>query len=91
MNEIELNNLQSFEICNKYGKIKFEGRVDLRSVNLDTTVIIKHQSAEVYPDDVFNDLNKPIVGEKLNRTALITLYDISPPRGLEIHKFVKKL
>jgi|JI61114C2RNA_FD_contig_31_2276061_length_955_multi_3_in_0_out_0_1 hypothetical protein len=49
-------------------------------------------SVEVYPEDIYLlEKKKPNKGERLNKEALITLYDAYPPEGLSIGKFKRKL
>lgn len=57
----ELKRVKNFKVQNKYGCIEWIGFTDLTEVNLDTTVHIKHNSAEVYPEDSFGS-TKPSEG-----------------------------
>ncbi|XP_068122593.1 nuclear pore complex protein Nup98-Nup96 isoform X2 [Hyperolius riggenbachi] len=57
-----------------YGSIFFEGTVNLTDLNLDEIVHIRHKEVTVYTDDI----NKPPVGEGLNRTAEVTLDEVWP-------------
>jgi len=75
MSERELAAVEGFTIWNKQGKIEFEGRTDVRDVDLDEVVVINQKNVEVYPEDKFKFDAKPLPGEKLNKTAMITLYD----------------
>ena len=68
----ELTRVPNFKVYNKYGSIEWLGLTDVTDVNIDTTVHIKHQLAEVYPEDSFIS-TKPSEGSKLNKPAIITL------------------
>jgi len=79
MSDDELAGVSGFSMWNKEGKIEFMGRVDLRGVDLDEVVSIGHRLVEVYPERNFpTDEYKPVKGEKLNRPALISLYNCFP-------------
>ena len=73
---LQLGAVDDFEIRRVgYGKIKWEGAIDLLGVNLDTDVLICENEngkpeVAVYHD---RDDRKPARGEKLNRPAVITL------------------
>merc|ERR1719318_436341 len=58
-----------------YGNIHYPGTLNVANLNLDDTVFIRHKEVIVYPDD----LNKPPLGEGLNRSAQITLDKVWPP------------
>lgn len=62
--------MESFQIENKFGKIFWEGGVDILEQNLEEIVQIEFGKVEVYPDEE----TKPEVGQKLNRECLITLF-----------------
>lgn len=53
----------------------FPGKTDLTEVDLADIITIEQNSAEVYDDDRHM---KPEVGQKLNRSAIIALYNIKP-------------
>ena len=57
-----------------YGNIHYPGTLNVAGLNLDDTVFIRHKEVIVYPDD----LNKPQLGEGLNRSAQITLDNVWP-------------
>jgi len=79
MSDEELMAVDGFSMWNKEGKIEFMGRVDLRGVDLDQVVSIGHRLVEVYPERNFpTEESKPVRGEKLNRPALISLYNCFP-------------
>ncbi len=76
LDDRQLGAVDDFEIRRVgYGKIKWEGAIDLLGVNLDTDVLICENEngkpeVAVYHD---RDERKPARGEKLNRPAVITL------------------
>ena len=72
------------------GKIEWEGAVDVRNANLDTMIVIEPRSIQVYNEEEKND-TKPAVGTKLNRPALLTMYDIFPREGAKPAKFAEKI
>lgn len=76
MTERELSRVENFKVFNQFGSIEWEGYTDLTGVNLDIAVHIRHENAEVYPDDSFRE-TKPQRGQKLNKTAIITLESMS--------------
>ena len=57
-----------------YGNIHYPGSINVAGLNLDENVFIRHKEVIVYPDDT----NKPVLGEGLNRKALITLDKVWP-------------
>lgn len=71
----EVRRVEDFTIENQFGRIVFQGETDLSGVDLAEVVTIKKGEAEVYED---NYPNKPKLGMKLNKAAIITLYDIQP-------------
>ena len=73
------------------GQIKWEGKTDLRDVNIDDAVVIEHKMISVY--DGLEEEDKPPRGQKLNKPAVVTLYEISPKTisAEAIEKFEKKL
>ena len=88
MGEVELATVKDFTMTHpSRGSIQWQGTVDIRGVDLDATVIIGDKEVAVYDDEDLQ--NKPEVGEKLNRPAIVTLYNITPTN--DIAKFTKKL
>ena len=75
MTDRELAAVEGFTIWNNHGKVEFEGRTDVRDINLDEVVVINNKNVEIYPEDKFKGSDKPFPGEKLNKPALITLYN----------------
>ena len=59
------------------GKIEWEGAVDVRGADLDSVVIIEPSSASVYMKEE-EDGDKPPVGMKLNRPAILTMEGVFP-------------
>jgi nuclear pore complex protein Nup98-Nup96 len=88
MGEVELATVKDFTMIHpSRGSIQWQGTVDIRGVDLDATVIIGDKEVAVYDDEDVQ--NKPEVGEKLNRPAIVTLYNITPTNDMA--KFTKKL
>jgi hypothetical protein len=61
-----------------YGELCWEGQTDVRGLDLDALVDIRHGEIEVYPDGVV----KPPVGQGLNKPCRVTLHYVgkSPKR-----------
>lgn len=72
----ELRNLESFKIWNNFGQIKFSEPVDLTDVALDEAVVIEHGFVDVYPPDRFDGETRPECGSKINRPAIVTLFNV---------------
>ena len=71
----ELEQIESFSISNKNGKIEFEETIDLTGVNLDQIVNILPGRVELYKNNNISFLPQP--GKGLNKKAVIHLYNIS--------------
>ena len=71
----ELENVENFSIENENGKIEFESKVNLSSLNLDAIVEIRPGVVSLY--DKKNTLFIPSPGFGLNKKATIHLYNIS--------------
>jgi hypothetical protein len=67
-----LRKVKNFTIENSFGKIIFDGETDILGLNLDNLVTIKSKCIEVYPEDK----DKPPLGEKLNKPAIMHLYKV---------------
>ena len=79
MNREELSAVAEFKIENQHGSILFLGPTDLVDVDLANDVTIKPRNIEVYPSDD----EKPDIGSKLNKGAIVTLEGgMKPKRGL---------
>lgn len=78
MSEEELKNVENFTVSNEHGKIEWLGVTDLTCVDIDLWVIIKKDSVEVYPEDIFNENTKHPEGTKLNKPCIVTLYKMFP-------------
>lgn len=76
MSTSELEHLESFKVWNRFGRIEFTEPVDLTDADLDSEVLLQHGLADVYPPDRFDEDRRPQVGSKLNRPAIVTLYDV---------------
>ena len=71
----ELENVENFSIENENGRIEFETKVNLTSLDLDIIIDIKPGILNLY--DKKNTLFKPSPGFGLNQKAIIHLYNIS--------------
>ena len=71
----DLQNLKGLVIENENGKIEFLEPVDVTGFNFDEWLIIRHKNIEMYPDSVLSYEERPQPGEKLNKPALVTLYN----------------
>jgi Nuclear protein 96/Nucleoporin autopeptidase len=79
--EAELAALSGFSITREgFGSVAWDGTVDVRGINLDSIISISHQDVAVY-DNQEVDGTKPAIGEKLNRPAVISLYNTFPKKG----------
>lgn len=88
--ESELAQVKDFAVYNDYAKIVFEGITDIRDLNLDMIIDIKENEIKVYED---NTLDKPSVGNGLNKPAIITFFNHKTNSNLmifdnEANKFV---
>ena len=81
MSEADLAAVAGFAVKRSgYGMVEWEGAVDVRGADLDSIVVIEHQSVEVYTQEEERG-EKPPVGSKLNRIAQITFYEVFPKNG----------
>ena len=71
----ELENVENFSVENENGRIEFETKVNLTSLDLDIIIDIKPGILNLY--DKKNTLFKPSPGFGLNQKAIIHLYNIS--------------
>merc|ERR1712038_1954019 len=78
MSEAELAAVSGFIVARAdYGSIAWDGSVDVRGGDLDTIISIESREVAVY-DNEDSIATKPIVGSKLNRTAVITMCNVFP-------------
>eukprot|EP00804_Cyclotella_cryptica_P021975 CCRYP_000914-RB/>CCRYP_000914-RB protein AED:0.16 eAED:0.16 QI:283/0.93/0.94/1/0.87/0.82/17/2644/1620 len=83
MSEADLAAVSDFKVERPgYGSVEWDGAVDVRGVDLDSTVVIESKNVSVYDDAELNG-NKPKQGSKLNRPAVITMYGVFPKSGAE--------
>jgi len=81
MSEAELATLSGFSIEHKpYGKVEWDGEVDVRNADLDASIEIGQADVGVYHTDEEAGC-KPPPGSKLNRPCRITFYNIFPKTG----------
>ena len=91
MSKEELSAVEDFEISNEHGCIQFFGPTDLVDVDLEKDVVISQRGIDIYPDDIANPSQKPSRGQKLNKPALINLYNVPPKKGQSPKEHEKKL
>lgn len=77
----QLKEVEDFEVSNEFGKVRFLDKTDVACVDLEDIITIKHRSVEVYDDTRHSGINKPPVGQKLNKPALITIKQIFPKKN----------
>ena len=83
MSEADLASVLRFSVSRPgYGKVEWEGAVDVRGADLDRIVIIDSKDVSVYEKDEAED-TKPDEGSKLNRPAKITFYQVFHKKGTE--------
>jgi len=81
MSEADLAAVEDFKVERPgFGSVTWDGAVDVRGVDLDSVVVIEKKNVSVYDNAELN-AGKPKQGSKLNRSAVITLYDIFPKNG----------
>ena len=69
LSEAELSMVPNFSISREgYGKVKWDGFVDLRGADLDSIVRIEHKSITIH-------------GTELNRSKILTIENIFPKRS----------
>jgi len=97
MSEADLAALSGFTIKKDgVASVTWEGSVDVRGADLDSIISIEPQDVAVYEEYEITG-KKPPTGEKLNRPAIITMYDTFPKKGganamaVAKDKFAKKL
>ena len=71
MSDRELQQIENFTIENEHGKVEFDGKTDVRGLDIDDIVFIQPGMIEVYPIEE----SKPRRGEKLNKPSTLTLYN----------------
>ena len=91
MTQEQLSKIQGFTVFNNFGSIEWLGDTDIRGIKLNDKVIILQDQAEVYPDDVYNEKNKPKVGKELNKPAVISFFNINIKRSSNYEKIYKKM
>jgi len=73
MEEEELKSVENFTVGREgIGEVVWNGRTDVRGVDLDTTVHFSPKVVVVYPDEA----EKPPVGQKLNKPAKVSLQGV---------------
>jgi nuclear pore complex protein Nup98-Nup96 len=93
MSDMELKNIPKFSVFRPgVGRIEWEGDTDVRGLDLDKIVKIEGNAVDVYEN--LSDTEKPPVGQKLNKSAIILLHNIFPKANASAKKrkeFIDKL
>jgi len=76
MTEDELAAVEEFQVMNEHAKAIWEGKTDVRYLDLDKLVEFGPKSVEVYP----NRVGLPELGKGLNKTAVIRFYNWAMPK-----------
>lgn len=63
----------------------------MRSLDLEKTINFGYRCVEVYPEEIFDEKNKPKIGEKLNKPATITFHRFDVKKGKDKGEIVKRL
>ena len=92
MSEADLTAVCGFKVERPgFGSVAWDGAVDVRGVDVDTSVVIEAKNVSVYDDEEEKGV-KPPRGTKLNRPAVIVMNDIFPKDGPESsHEAKEKL
>lgn len=81
MSESNLAVVSGFSVSRSgYGSIAWDGAVDVRYVDLDMSISIEDKDVAVYDVEERNG-TKPCIGSKLNRSAVVTLFNVFPQDG----------
>ena len=93
LTEDELSRVPNFQIYNQHVAVRFEAPVDLRSANLDNSVILIKKSVDIYPDMWFKNsgVKKPEVGSGLNQPATVTYENFRDTEAKHPEKFTSSL
>lgn len=85
MDSNELRHVYHFTILHpKFGKIVWDDDCDLTGLDLDDIISMEQNSVSVYEGSV----EKPEVGEGLNKPAVITLYNVRPIGDGGVEQFI---
>jgi len=91
MDPADLAAVSSFSISRAgFGKVEWEGAVDVRGADLDLSVVIESKAVSIYTKEE-EEGKKPKVGTKLNRPAILTLEGVFPPESMAPEKYAKKV
>ena len=91
MTEQQLSEIENFKIFNEFGSICFLGKTNVTNLDIDKIIQIKNKQIEVYPEEFFEEDEKPEVGDELNKRAVLTLNQLRPQKDVSYKKFLKKL
>lgn len=76
----ELMMVKGVTVSNEFGSVEFLDTTDVSRVDFADAITISKRNLEVY-DDARIGSNKPPVGQKLNKPAIITLNNIELKPG----------
>ncbi|CAG9322865.1 unnamed protein product [Blepharisma stoltei] len=89
MTEEELSKITNFSIENQYGKIIFDGETSVLNLDINNIIEIVQNSIDVYPEK--SSIEKPPIGEGLNKPAELHLYNCRPGKATSTEKFEERL
>ncbi len=69
------------KVWNEFGSVSFLDKTDVTGTDFADIITIKKNEVEVYDDERHTGINKPPVGQKLNKPAIISLNNIFPKAG----------
>jgi len=85
MSDKQLSSVVNFTVRHKtWGEVKFIDATDVRGLDIDALIRFGKGSIEVYPTDTYDKTKIPRKGKGLNKSAIITMYDVfsnSPAKG----------
>jgi len=91
MDPADLAAVSNFSVTRTgFGKVEWEGAVDVRGANLDLSIVIERKAVSIYTKEE-EEGRKPEVGTKLNRSAVLTLEGVFPPESMAPEKYAKKV
>ena len=87
MSSGELKRVKGFTVGSDDGKVEFEGETDVEDLELDSIIIIEPRAVVIYPEGTV----KPGINQKLNKSAVITLYRCIPKSSISPSTFERRV